>query len=442
MRSSKEIIGGIEALYDELDVPRNIREHMHRVAAVARYICTHWKGAPFNNDLVIAACLLHDVGNVLKMRYDTEENLAMLGPERERVEYWKATSKVLQSQYANPNELRDALLTKATISADVCELISRARGARMGTIMLEKYAEAAIYLYADNRVGPFGYVTLTERMADTERRYPGYYDTPERKASNYKENLLRIEDWLCAETNAPLRTNTFFDSFRFDRNNNLITNAVSLWETLETLPNVREHQARVAGYVCVLREHWKPTAPHIDWDFVIAAALLHDIGNIAKADLTTKFSQHVLGPVECERLDYWLAVQERHVAEFGKSEWAITKGLLERIRAEHLWPVIEGSGFAQNVATAASSDWPCKILAHADHCVGPFCVVPMRERLAEGAKRRGLDPAAAAEEPVVRAVYEIAAAVQAQVSIPLDSITEELVAPYTNQFLSSATEHQ
>ncbi len=217
----------------------------------------------------------------------------------------------------------------------------------------------------------------------------------------------------------------------------IIENVGLIWEHLNVLPNVREHQARVAGIICVLRDNWKPNGIEVDWDDAIAAALMHDVGNIAKADLTTIFSQQLLGPLECERIDFWLQTQAELRARFGNDEYKITCGLMRSISLpERLITLITSAGFSNNQETLASKDWERKLLAQADHCVGPFSVLTLHERLSEGAKRYGYPDSSSDMSSAVRAAYDLSAQVQQQVSLPLDDITDELVNPYVRRFLA------
>ena len=55
--------------------------------------------------------------------------------------------------------------------------------------------------YADNRVTPFGVVSLEERLADLEERYGRLYPLPEqiKQRKLFQEYSRRIEHYLCAK---------------------------------------------------------------------------------------------------------------------------------------------------------------------------------------------------------------------------------------------------
>jgi hypothetical protein len=219
----------------------------------------------------------------------------------------------------------------------------------------------------------------------------------------------------------------------------IIRNIASIYEELKILPNVREHQARVAGVIMVCKEHWKPNAPAVNWDDAIAAALLHDLGNIAKAKMDTEFGQTLLGPVECERIEHWLEVQRQAIAKYGADEYAVTQGLLARIDAPpRLWNIISGARFRYNEETLKTDDIERLLVATGDHRVGPFGVLTLAGRLEEGQKRYGHKQGGTSmlRNAPLQSAYDIARRVETYIDIHLDSITEDDVRPFVQRFLA------
>ena len=78
---------------------------------------------------------------------------------------------------------------------------------------------------------------------------------------------------------------------------------MTIWEAYEAyriMPNLRLHQLRVAAVARELAQ-----ALHADVELVTRAALLHDMGNIMKSDLT-QFPPEFYGD---EGLAYWEEVK-------------------------------------------------------------------------------------------------------------------------------------
>lgn len=214
-------------------------------------------------------------------------------------------------------------------------------------------------------------------------------------------------------------------------------NAAELYEELDTLPSVREHQARVAAVVLALQRHWRADAPHVDWEDAVAAALVHDLGNIVKARLDTPIGQEILGPVECERLEYWEGVKESTINQYGRDEDTVTRALCEKAGVpERVTTLASHVGFAYGSETVHGEDWTLKVVAYADRVVGPFGVLTFEERLHEAADRYGFPRYAPSERPpLVKAAYALKDEVQTHVAVPLDSITNENVAVDVQRFL-------
>ncbi len=59
----------ISEIYEEYKIMPNLREHQLRVAAVAAQICDNFN-KPLNKKEIITACLLHDMGNIIKFKLE------------------------------------------------------------------------------------------------------------------------------------------------------------------------------------------------------------------------------------------------------------------------------------------------------------------------------------------------------------------------------------
>lgn len=62
----------IGQIYEKYHIMPNLQTHMYRVAAVANSLCTHFKNE-CDAESVIAAALLHDMGNILKFDLTGQE---------------------------------------------------------------------------------------------------------------------------------------------------------------------------------------------------------------------------------------------------------------------------------------------------------------------------------------------------------------------------------
>jgi hypothetical protein len=177
MRST-DIIGSINRIYDRFAIPPNLRMHMYRVAAVSEMICDNWRGPRISRDDVVAACLLHDLGNIVKMDFNTEFGLRMLGKEgAKNVEHWRRVKERMVAKYgSNSWDATMKMVLELGVSDRVHFLLEKENGLMENDdyeIKVEDW-ELRISVYGDERVGPFGILSLKGRFDDFEVRYKDY----------------------------------------------------------------------------------------------------------------------------------------------------------------------------------------------------------------------------------------------------------------------------
>lgn len=165
-------------LYHRYRLMPNLQLHMYRVAGVAAEICNHVKSefqAELHRDEVIAACLLHDMGNIIK--FDLTKFPQFLEPEG--LEYWQQVQNEFFTEYGF-DEHRATLVIAREIGVKpaVLDLIKAIGFVQVQGHPGEGALNHQICAYADVRVTPFGVVTLDERLQDLENRYGHKYPEP------------------------------------------------------------------------------------------------------------------------------------------------------------------------------------------------------------------------------------------------------------------------
>ena len=65
-------------IYKKYHLPENLQMHMLRVAACSNLIIDNWNGTEINKESIIRVCLLHDMGNMVKIPEDFSKNEAFL----------------------------------------------------------------------------------------------------------------------------------------------------------------------------------------------------------------------------------------------------------------------------------------------------------------------------------------------------------------------------
>jgi hypothetical protein len=168
----------ISEIYSEYKIMPNLQEHMLRVAAVAAMVCDNLNETVEKED-IIKACLLHDMGNIIKF----DLNYFPEFTEKEGLKYWQEVKNQYIKKYGdNEDEATIKILEGLSLSRNIIELVSKMRFS-----LLCEHAEGGdlnvkIVHYADSRVGPYGILSYDERMEDGNKRY-----------KNHKDSLLEEE---------------------------------------------------------------------------------------------------------------------------------------------------------------------------------------------------------------------------------------------------------
>ena len=142
---------------------------MLRVAGIAKLICDNWT-EKINTNLVVNACLVHDLGNLLK--FDLVNKANFLGPEVKNIEHWKKIKQEMTQKYGpDEHKATSAICKEIGIPPDVFWIVENWGFGNFEKVMKSDNLEYKICVYCDHRIGPFGIVSLEERFAEQRKRY-------------------------------------------------------------------------------------------------------------------------------------------------------------------------------------------------------------------------------------------------------------------------------
>ncbi len=156
-------------IYHNYQIMPNLQLHQLRVAAVARKLAESVWG---NVDVaaITTACLLHDMGNIIKFDLNNKTFADFLEPEGQ--EYWLGVQADFLAHYGNDEHLASLKIAREVgVLPYVMELIDAIGFDRLDQNYKTKNISKMICEYADNRVTPFGIVDLETRLQDLENRY-------------------------------------------------------------------------------------------------------------------------------------------------------------------------------------------------------------------------------------------------------------------------------
>lgn len=187
----------IVEIYEKYQIMPQLQEHMFRVAGVAHLLCGNFT-LEVDTENVIKAALLHDMGNIVKFDFSLfPEIVAEKG-----LEYWENVKKQTAEKYgANTHTVTFNIIKDIGASERILELADSVGFSQAEDNMELKDFGKKICHYADARVGPYGVISLEERLNDLRRRYENRRislakNTKEREG--FEEALRQIEKQIFA----------------------------------------------------------------------------------------------------------------------------------------------------------------------------------------------------------------------------------------------------
>jgi HD domain len=159
-------------------------------------------------------------------------------------------------------------------------------------------------------------------------------------------------------------------------------NILKVYEKYQIMPNLAEHQIRVAAVGQIICENLTltPSLSERDGADIVAALLLHDMGNLIKFDLTKTYS--VLN--QNVNIEFWQKVKEGYVQKYGADEHEATIKIAKELGVtDRVIELVDCIGFNTANINAESEDFSKKICAYSDIRVWPHGVTTLEKRLAD-----------------------------------------------------------
>lgn len=155
-------------IYQQYKIMPNLQQHMLVVAAVAAEICDHFRDQPIDKTSVVAACLLHDMGNIVK--FDLTQFPNFLKPKG--LDFWQGVKEDFEERYGSDEKVAMELIAEELgVTARVKELMQAVNLSKAKENYLSQDFGKKICEYADNRVSPQGVTSQQDRLDDLAKRY-------------------------------------------------------------------------------------------------------------------------------------------------------------------------------------------------------------------------------------------------------------------------------
>lgn len=196
-------------------------------------------------------------------------------------------------------------------------------------------------------------------------------------------------------------------------------------------PNLANHMLDVASICAFIQEFW--TGRDIEWNVILKAALLHDIGNIVRID----FDKYLAFGGE-EEIDviYWKDIQQKLIQKYGNDDHEATRVMLTELNVDKvIIQTILDKSFVNSIKIAHEDNWYTKILQYADLRVIPTGIVPMEDRISDVKNRMTKYTSRPDFDGLIEACREIEREIQKNISVTVDEIKKENMSVDRNKLL-------
>ncbi|MGM5480787.1 MAG: HD domain-containing protein [Nanobdellota archaeon] len=201
MMECTEIIRTIDDIYIRFSIPSFLATHMRQVAKVSKFLCENFDKNT-DTDCVIAALLLHDLGNVVKFDLDSPLSDELYSIE-EKDELKRLQSDLKDRYGTNADETTMDMIEELNVPDKVKWLLENANWLNIEDVRDSDSIELKICAYADYRVSPQGIVSLEKRLADLRKRYHNHPHNdllPESQVKKRDAAYYDIEEQLFSRT--------------------------------------------------------------------------------------------------------------------------------------------------------------------------------------------------------------------------------------------------
>ncbi len=172
----------------------SLQNHMFRVAVVAKTISDSTQKS-VNSPDILTACLLHDMGNIIKFNLDLFPDFL----EPEGREYWQKVKNDFVEKYGNDeHEATLQIVSELGQNERISELVDAFSFRQAKANYESGDVGRMICTYSDMRVEPHGVVSLEDRLRDGTKRFrinkPGIRD--EELFKEMSRYLKKIEEYI------------------------------------------------------------------------------------------------------------------------------------------------------------------------------------------------------------------------------------------------------
>jgi hypothetical protein len=158
----------VSEAYKEYIIPRNLGEHMLRVAALARIITDNWNGSKLEAIDIVKACALHDLAK--PMTFDLAKQ-AQFGMSQEEIDDLASLQNRLKTSYGeNEHHASVKLCQDLGCNQQSVKIADNLEWSYIPQLIERGETESLIAIYSDMRIGPKSILLLLDRLTELKNR--------------------------------------------------------------------------------------------------------------------------------------------------------------------------------------------------------------------------------------------------------------------------------
>ena len=160
----------ISETYKKYMTPKNLQEHMLRVAALAKIITDNWTGPEIDKLAIIKACAVHDIAK--PVNFDTSPAAqAKYNMATEDIQKLDELKKYIADNFGTDEHKAAADMAREMKLGDkAIEILDQMEWEYTARLLGENNFEPLITLYCDMRISPNGILPLEKRYGDLKSR--------------------------------------------------------------------------------------------------------------------------------------------------------------------------------------------------------------------------------------------------------------------------------
>lgn len=148
--------------------PKNLQEHMLRVAAISKIILHNWTGPELDKKAVTVACATHDIAK--PMTFDITKQ-AQYGASQIDIANLVKLQDFIKNNYGEEEyEAACKMCRDIGVEEKICQMVKNLGWINIPQLLKDKNTEMLVSIYCDMRIGPEGILSLIGRIKDVKGR--------------------------------------------------------------------------------------------------------------------------------------------------------------------------------------------------------------------------------------------------------------------------------